>query len=80
MRAARNLLFSPCSGRRHRRRPEHGERYSWVYALAHQPDSPTARGGGGPEHVPKWRCPTNPALPVLGTKRRVPADPVNLSF
>ena len=48
----------PCSGRRQRRRPEHGERYSWVSALAYQPDSPTARGGGGPEHVPKWRWAT----------------------
>ena len=25
--------------------------------LAYQPDSPTARGGGGPERVPKWRFP-----------------------
>ena len=31
---------------------------SWPSPLAYQPDSPTARDGGGPERMSKWRCPT----------------------
>ena len=68
-RAARNLLFSLRPGRRQGRRPGRREGCSWPSPLAYQPDSPTARGGGGPERVPTWRCPTEAPVVSLPPQR-----------
>jgi hypothetical protein len=36
---------------------ERDEYSGCAFTLAYQLDSPTARGGGDPERLPKWRCP-----------------------